>query len=96
MAHRKKLLLEQKKKLLHAILEKYIQQGDNLEMQPGEKLALSIACQLSIKKGQSLSSLEMKRLVTDLFKCDNTQYSPLGKPIVKMINNEIIANLFNQ
>ena len=84
------------KKLLHAILDKYIQQGDNLEMQPGDKLALSIACQLSIKKGQSLSSLEMKRLVTDLFKCDNTQYSPLGKPIVKMINNEIIANLFNQ
>ena len=84
------------KKLLHAILEKYIQQRDNIELLPGDKLALTIASQLSIKKGQSLTSREMKKLAIDLFNCDNNHYSPFGKPIVKKLTNEIVADLFNE
>lgn len=90
------VLVGTEKKLLHAILEKYIQQQDNLELQPGDNLALSIAAQLAVKKGQSLTPREMKELVVNLFNCNNTQYSPSGKPINIKLNGETIAGLLDQ
>ncbi len=84
------------KKLLHGILDQYVDQRDNQKLQPNENLATSIARQLSIKSGQALSTREMKELVTDLLACENPKYTPSGKPIIARMTSESIANLFGE
>ena len=84
------------KKLLHGILNQYVDQRDNQKLQPNENLATSIARQLSIKSGQALSTREMKELVTDLLACENPKYTPSGKPIIARMTSESIANLFGE
>ena len=90
------VIVGSEKKLLHGILDQYVQQRDSEQLQPTENLAISIARQLSIKTGQALTAREMKELVTDLLTCENPHNTPTGKSIITRMSSDAFAKLFNE
>ena len=64
--------------LIEVLLEQY---KANLELQLGiqENIARAMTRSASIKKGQSLSPLEMKELIDQLFACEVPYKSPFGR-----------------
>ncbi|HMG16980.1 MAG TPA: hypothetical protein VK590_16095, partial [Saprospiraceae bacterium] len=60
--------------LLHLIKEEL-----DLKIDINEKIAKSMARQASIKKGKSLTAVEMKEMIDTLFACDMPFKSPTGK-----------------
>jgi DNA mismatch repair protein MutL len=66
----------------------------NLKLEKKLNLARSLASQLAIKSGQSLSPLEMQDLIDRLFGCAVAEVSPDGKKIYTILNvNELKTRL---
>ncbi|VBB48664.1 DNA mismatch repair protein MutL [uncultured Paludibacter sp.] len=59
-----------------------------------EKVAQFLARKIAIKSGQTLTAEEMNRLIIDLFSCENHQYTPDGKTIITVIQNEEVERKF--
>lgn len=59
-----------------------------------ENLARSMATNSGIKRGQRLSSEEMKSLIDYLFACKNPNYSPNGRLIYYIFGLEKIEDIF--
>ncbi|MGC3979473.1 MAG: DNA mismatch repair endonuclease MutL [Paludibacteraceae bacterium] len=59
-----------------------------------EKVAQFLSKKVAIRPGQSLTAEEMERLTTDLFWCENHQYTPDGKVIIAVIQNDEIDRKF--
>lgn len=78
------------KDMLFAIREK----GDDLKQQLSESLALSLAKKTAISPNKSLSNEEMQHLIDQLFAIDTPNYTPDGKPILRIISNDEIEKLF--
>lgn len=49
-------------------------------------LAISMASNAAIPHGQVLSNDEMEKLIADLIQCDNSRYTPKGRPIYRFIS----------
>jgi DNA mismatch repair protein MutL len=64
--------------LIELTVDQYI---DNIEFQLGvdENLSRSLAVSASIKRGKSLSVVEMKKIIDQLFACENPYKSPTGR-----------------
>jgi DNA mismatch repair protein MutL len=50
--------------------------------EPAQALAASVACKAAIKAGQPLKQEEMRRLLADLFACEQPFTCPHGRPVV--------------
>ncbi len=59
-----------------------------------EKIALSLAQAAAIDYGTSISEIEMKVLIDNLFMCEIPNYSPSGKNIIQIIAMEEIDKKF--
>lgn len=59
-----------------------------------ERVGRFLARKGAIKSGQTLTSDEMVELVNNLFSCENHQYTPDGKKIIVMLNNDDIERFF--
>jgi len=58
-----------------------------------KNLALSLARHAAIPYGQVLGNEEMENLVNGLFACENVNYSPDGKPVLCILQQEEIEHL---
>lgn len=57
-------------------------------------VALSLARSAAIPIGQVLNNQEMENVVNELFVCSNVNYTPDGKPIIKILSQQEIDRLF--
>ncbi len=79
---------------LESLLEQYKSMDGNLDNEPLDRLARAAAKASAIEYGRPLSDEEMKVLVDQLFACANHNYTPSGKPIVKIIDLAEIETYF--
>ena len=80
--------------LLEKILDMYKTNLVDLKLDKKLNLARSLASQLAIKSGQSLTSIEMRDLIDRLFGCAVSEISPDGKKIYTILNvNELKTRL---
>lgn len=80
--------------LLEKILDMYKTNLVDLKLDKKLNLARSLASQLAIKSGQSLSTVEMQDLIDRLFGCAVSEISPDGKKIYTILNvNELKTRL---
>ena len=80
--------------LLEKILDMYKTNLVDLKLDKKLNLARSLASQLAIKSGQTLSPIEMQDLVDRLFACAVSEVSPDGKKIYTILNvNELKTRL---
>lgn len=78
------------KSLVEEILEEYKSQGTGSNSKMLEKLANSIATASAIPYGKILEIKEMQDLVDLLFACADPNHSPSGKPVISIIQTEVI------
>ncbi|MBR4157228.1 MAG: DNA mismatch repair endonuclease MutL [Bacteroidales bacterium] len=80
--------------LLEKILDMYKTNLVDLKLDKKLNLARSLASQLAIKSGQSLSPIEMQDLIDRLFGCAVAEVAPDGKKIYTILNvNELKTRL---
>lgn len=69
------------------------EKGTNALDDINHTLALSLARNAAMPKGQALSNEEMESLVNQLFACSNVNYTPDGKPILCILKQQEIEHL---
>lgn len=83
-----------------AIFEDLIEQfkinRDDLKLDKKENLARALAKRSSIQKGKKLNNEEIDALISDLFSCENPNYSPSGKPTFKILGLDTIKEYFGE
>ena len=67
--------------LLREMIESVQNTGNDTAQNLYEIIALSLAKSTAIKTGQQLSQQEMTDIIDRLFSCENSNFSPEGKPI---------------
>lgn len=77
--------------MLHCVIEKGTKLSDEIQ----QRLALSLARQTAIPVGQVLGEDEMEDLVDSLFACSTPNYTPDGKVIIAILQQEDVDRLFN-
>lgn len=70
------------KDLLEGIIEHYKMNLSELKLDKRENLARSMARNMAIRPGKSLSTQEMNALIDELFACQLPYASPSGKPTI--------------
>ncbi len=80
--------------LIETFLEQYKNSAGELENQPRERLARSMARSLRIKSGKTLDKSEMLHLIDQLFACAQPSNTPSGKPIILSFNEEFLLQKF--
>lgn len=81
-------------KLIKSMLENIIETGLDVKAEIQEKLALSFAKSVAIRYGKPLSVEEITDIVNNLFACHTPNYTPDGKKIISVINDEEIDKKF--
>ena len=71
--------------VVKGIVEDAVEQKTTVAEHLNSTLALSLARQAAIPRGQVLSNEEMEHIVNQLFSCDNVNYTPDGKPILSIL-----------
>jgi len=81
--------------LIEKILENYKTNMTDCQLDKKVNLARSMASQMAVKSGQTLSVVEMQDLVDRLFGCAVAEVSPSGKKIYTVINAEELKTRLN-
>jgi DNA mismatch repair protein MutL len=84
------------KMVIERLLEQYKHFSSELKFSKREKLLRSLAKQQAIKPGQKLTEKEMEGLVTDLFRCTQSNSAPDGKPIYFEFKLEQLEKMFGR
>jgi DNA mismatch repair protein MutL len=61
-----------------------------------ESIAASFACHAAVRKGDSLSLVQMNRLIEDLFHCEVPTACPHGRPIVLKLTLDELDRRFGR
>ncbi len=80
--------------LIEQLLEQFKNSQNNLKLSNREIMLRSLAKSSSIKKGKKLASSEMDALLQSLFECENPQYTPDGKRVIKVLGVDELEKLF--
>ena len=70
-----------------------VEKGVSAMEEINTSLALSLARQAAIPHGQVLSNDEMEGLVNNLFGCSNVNYTPDGKNVLCILQQQEIEHL---
>lgn len=81
--------------LMHDMLSSAEETGLSVKDEANKLVALSLARNTAIPQGQVLNNDEMDNLVNDLFACSSQNYSPDGKKILGILNQQDIDHLLN-
>ena len=81
------------KGLLYDFLEAFKSYQGDLKIETKERIARSVARASAIPYGKVLEYQEMREMVDQLFGCPNPNYSPSGKPVMKIFTLEEIEKL---
>ena len=84
------------KNIIDSLLEQYKHFSNELKFSKREKLVRSLAKQQSLKTGIRLTEREMRRLVTDLFACEQPNTTPDGNPIYLEFKQEQLEKMFGK
>lgn len=80
------------------VIEKIIESCKTGEMDPEkevkEQLAAIMARNACMNQGEILTNQEMTSLVSSLFRCKMPNYTPSGKPVISIIENEELDGRF--
>lgn len=80
--------------LLQEMVDNVKEKGTGMEDELHHRIALTLARNASIVVGQVLQHEEMDALIRDLFSCDTPNYTPDGKPVIVVLEQENIEKLF--
>lgn len=80
-------------KLVHDLVASTIDKGVSAIDEINQTLALSLARHAAIPHGQVLSNEEMENLVNGLFSCENVNYTPDGKSVLCILQQQEIEHL---
>jgi DNA mismatch repair protein MutL len=69
-------------RILHNVIDLYKRDESGISLEPRERLAKSFSCRAAIKKGDPLSSPEMKGLLSQLFQTEIPYVCPHGRPVI--------------
>ena len=81
------------KDMIDEMLEVYKSYQGDLKIEAKERIARSVARAAAIPYGKVLEAEEMRELVDQLFGCSNPNFSPSGKPVMKIISSEEIDKI---
>jgi DNA mismatch repair protein MutL len=84
------------RQMLEKMLEDYRNMERDLKADHFENLAKSLSTAAAIPYGKILEPEEMRELVDQLFACRNPNYSPSGKPVLKILQTEDIDKIINR
>lgn len=79
--------------LLLSMIESITESAANLADSLHERIALSMARSSAIKRGQPLTTAEMDKLISDLFRLPTPARTPEGKSVFTIINLDDISGL---
>lgn len=79
--------------LLLSMIESITESAANLADSLHERIALSMARSSAIKRGQALTTAEMDKLISDLFRLPTPARTPEGKSVFTIINLDDISGL---
>ena len=80
-------------KLVQDMVASAVEKGVSAMEEINTSLALSLARQAAIPHGQVLSNDEMEGLVNGLFACENVNYTPDGKSVLCILQQQEIEHL---
>ena len=80
--------------LVKNMLARSIETGSDVKDEIRESLAMSMAESAAISYGRELSKEEMDKLVNQLFSSSQQKYSPSGKTIITLINDDVLDKMF--
>lgn len=80
--------------LVRNIIDTAMEKGSDIGDEINNRLALALARNASIVPGQVLSNEEMEALVDSLFACSTPNYTPDGKVIITILEQDNIDRLF--
>ena len=80
-------------KLVQDMIASAKEQGVTAIEEINRNLALSLARHAAIPQGQVLSNDEMENLVNTLFACENVNYTPDGKSVLCILQQDEIEHL---
>lgn len=80
-------------RLVHDMVLSAVEEGGSAIDEINQSLALSMARQAAIPHGQVLSNEEMENLVNGLFACENVNYTPDGKSVLCILQQQEIEHL---
>lgn len=80
--------------LIRNIIDTAMEKGSDIGDEINNRLALALARNASIVPGQVLSNEEMEALVDSLFACSTPNYTPDGKVIITILEQDNIDRLF--
>lgn len=80
--------------LVHNMIDKSIESGSDVKEEIRESLALSMANAAAIPYGHKLSDEEMNKIVDQLFASPSHKYTPDGKSIISMLEDDVIEKMF--
>lgn len=80
--------------LVAEIIENTISKKTSVKEDIDHSIALNLANNAAIPKGQVLSNKEMESIVNSLFSCSNVNYTPNGNPIIAILKQNEIEHLF--
>jgi len=81
---------------LEMMIEQYKSLKGEIDMGIQEKIARSTARSSAISYRQQLSELEMNEITDQLFACENPNYTPSGKLIVRIMDVDELDNQFKE
>jgi len=79
---------------IEGLIEQFKHNSADIKLEKRENLARSMAKNMAIKSGRSLSISEMKSLIDELFACQTPNFSPEGKPSLYIISLQEIEKFF--
>jgi DNA mismatch repair protein MutL len=84
------------KQIIEELLEQYKNNKDDLKIDRRDLLAKSMAKNVSVKAGKTLSREEMKSIVNDLFACNKPYLSIDGKATLMLISEKELKDKFGK
>ena len=61
-----------------------------------EEIIVRMSCRAAIKAGKELNMVEMKKLISQLFGCDNPYSCPHGRPTIVRLNHYELEKMFKR
>jgi len=90
------MLQGNEKNVIEDMLEQYKHSSSDMKLSAREKLIRTLARQQAIKPGFSLTQQEMQGLVTELFKCSQSNIAPNGMPTYLEFKKDYLDKLFGK
>ena len=82
---------------IRKIFDLIISMKDNFSLEKfNDRVAMTMACKMSIKANDNLSNEEMEELIKDLRKCNNPYTCPHGRPTIINFTKYELEKMFKR